>query len=433
MKRSFVMPPDHELLYQDDDLIITISDQQPEDPEDYFGEEYIRGNVYFWDFDQDEDDDNKSGPVRWLDGENKTIIIQRTEDPSESVARLNVEVDHGDWEEEQYFFVSSKAAHFLAKRFNRILKVAQGYPLEENQEILHEDDQTVVVLTKQELGFNQNTEIVQFVQFAPKSGAEVLIWHDNEDKIITIISGSMGEFGLITVSSLNTESHKMAIPSKLARMLADRFGKQIINGDSVKKLKIPDTQITPKIEKKITKSAMDDKPKKTRRFVLLRYLLLLIFLNISIYLFAFNVINHQSYSMNYQSMSELDMRRVHSRAFGGGVAILLFYIPTLLLIFPLIRYTTRERCKKISLNGFLHYRLRMFIHGYIFSIFIFLSIYLLASFIAESTSINPMACRIVAMILFIPVLFAAIDIPFTTKPVDTEQKPMVMGCVNLFL
>ncbi len=254
MKRTFVLPTDHELLYQDDELIITISDQYPEDPEDCYGEEYIRGDVYFWDFDQEEDNNRESGPIRWLDGENKTILIQRTEDPSESVACLNVEVDHGDWEEEQLFFVSAKAAQFLAKRFNRILKVAQGYPLEDNQEILHEDDQFVAVLTKQDIGFKPNSSIVQFVQFVPKDGAEALIWLDDEDKNITIKAGSTGELGFITVNSLNTESHKIAIPLMLARILADRFGKQIINGDPIKELKIADTQITSKIEANLTEN-----------------------------------------------------------------------------------------------------------------------------------------------------------------------------------
>ena len=250
MKESFVLPPDHELLYQDDELIITISDQYPEDPEDSLGEKYIKGEVYFWTFDEDEEGGNESGPVLWLDRENETIIIQRTEDPSESVACLNIEVDHGDWKEEQYFFVSTRVAQFLAKRFKRILKVAQGYPLSDNQEILHEDDQFVAVLTKQEMGFKPNTTIVQFVQFARKYGveAEALIWLDDEDKIITTERGSMGEFGVITVNGLNTESHKMGISLKLARILADRFGKQVVNGDPIKKLKQADTPIRPKME-----------------------------------------------------------------------------------------------------------------------------------------------------------------------------------------
>jgi hypothetical protein len=421
MKRAFLIPPDHDLLYQDDELIITISDQQPEDPEDCFGEEYIRGHVYFWDFDQDEDDDNESGPVRWLDGENKTIIIQRTEDPSESVACLNVEVHHGDWGEEQYFYVSAKAAQFLAKRFKRTLKVAQGYPLKDNQEILHEDDQFVVVLTKQETLFDPNMTFMQFVQFTLKSGAEVLVWHDDEDKIITIKIGSMGEYGLITVSSLNTDIHKMAIPSKLARILADRFGKQIVNGDPIKETKIPDAQPPKKIEKNITKNEIDSDPKKIRRFVPLRYVLFFIFLTLSINAFAFNVLSHMSASRHYQQhMSEFDKARLQGQALGGFIVILLFYIPSLLLMFPLIRHATKKRCMKIRPNRFFYYRLRMFINGYAFPIFIFFLMYLLSAFILGEVSLDSTMPYVCALLLFIPVFFAAIDIPFTTKLEQAE-------------
>ncbi len=62
----------------------------------------------------------------------------------------------------------------------------------------------------------------------------------------------------------------------------------------------------------------------------------------------------------------------------------------------------------------------MFINGYAFPIFIFLLMYLLSAFILGEVSLDATMPYVCALLLFIPVFFAAIDIPFTTKPEQAE-------------
>ena len=238
MRESFILPSNHDLIYQDNELVITISDQYPADPEETFAADHIRGCVYFWTY--DDGDEEEINPVMWDDSQDKTIIIQRAENPTESASCIHVLTS---WNEEQYFYVSAKVGQFLAKRFNRTLKVAKGYPLQDNQEILHEDDNFVVVLTKREIGIEPNITITQIVHFSPKDGVESedLIWDDNEDENITTNTEQGGEVGYITVFSLNTEKKKISIPLGIAKILATRFRKQIVSSNfrqGVKKVSV---------------------------------------------------------------------------------------------------------------------------------------------------------------------------------------------------
>ena len=99
------------------------------------------------------------------------------------------------------------------------------------------------------------------------------------------------------------------------------------------------------------------------------------------------------------------------------LVVLLFYIPTLFLLFPLIRKISLKRCENIKLIGHGNYRFRMFVSGYIFTLLIFVLIFFLAALVSCKLNIGVYYFYnyAAAFLMFLPVFFAAIDIPFTTK------------------
>jgi hypothetical protein len=157
---------------------------------------------------------------------------------------------------------------------------------------------------------------------------------------------------------------------------------------------------------------MNNTPKKSRLALFLKCAFLFVFLTLSISTLARG---HD----RYKSMAGREDVLVLSTLF--------YFVPTLILMCPLIRNISSKRCEKIKLDGFLHYRVRMFLNGYVFSLFIFSFIYLLASllcgFLYSPIYRNSFTyCHAAAIVLFVPVFFAAIDIPFTTKLKDVDEK-----------
>jgi hypothetical protein len=72
--KSIDLPHGHEVIYQDDEMVISFVPYD-DDQREYFDEEcegYLGGEVYFWCFDVDED--NEDFPLIWYADEDKAIV-----------------------------------------------------------------------------------------------------------------------------------------------------------------------------------------------------------------------------------------------------------------------------------------------------------------------------------------------------------------------
>ena len=132
-QNEITIPPDHEVLYQDDDLLITF---QP-DPE--IADEELAHTVHFWFFELEDDDD--ANPVLWDDGEE--IVLEATQTPGESIAILDVLTE---WHEPQLVPIGARPASVLAQRFKKPLRAVKGPRLSANQELIHDANGCVAIL-----------------------------------------------------------------------------------------------------------------------------------------------------------------------------------------------------------------------------------------------------------------------------------------------
>ena len=161
---------------------------------------------------------------------------------------------------------------------------------------------------------------------------------------------------------------------------------------------------------------MKDLPKT--KWIKIKFVLSFILLILSITTFASSTVRNQS----LPTASDIEKIEAQGKSAGAFLAVLLFYIPTLLFLFPLKRKITRDICKNVKLIGFCHYRLRMFISGYIFTLLIFIFIYFVAALFSSQINIGVyhLYNYVAAVFMFIPIFFAALDIPFTTK-INNEE------------
>jgi hypothetical protein len=128
--------------------------------------------------------------------------------------------------------------------------------------------------------------------------------------------------------------------------------------------------------------------------------------------------------------SKLGKSKVEVRAIDFFTSVLLYYLPALYFTFTLIRHKTKKRCEKIKFKGFGHYRIRMFLNGYLISLIFFMTLYFISYLISIYIfmKINNYhhyyaseRCLAALIILFFPVFFAAIDIPFAAKIKDSHK------------
>lgn len=208
------LPPGHEVIYQDEEMVVSL------DSVDGLSAEEDAGNVYFWCFEVDEDDEDF--PLRWDASEDQKIVLEESDPPGEPVAVLSV---LSALLEEQKLLVGAKAASMLAKRFKKPLQAIKGRRLEENQEVLYDSDGCVAILTKAPEGFG-DLEAVS-VYWDKWKDAEPAIWqHDLRDSIETH-EFPQGRHAFIPVVADGMSNIARVVPMELAEILATRFGKRI--------------------------------------------------------------------------------------------------------------------------------------------------------------------------------------------------------------
>jgi hypothetical protein len=165
---------------------------------------------------------------------------------------------------------------------------------------------------------------------------------------------------------------------------------------------------------------------KSQKYIHFKYLLIVILMIFSITLLASKDPDYHSIT----TYSKLGKSKVEVRAIDFFTSVLLYYLPALYFTFTLIRHKTKKRCEKIKFKGFGHYRIRMFLNGYLISLIFFMTLYFISYLISIYIfmKINNYhhyyaseRCLAALIILFFPVFFAAIDIPFAAKIKDSHK------------
>lgn len=216
------LPHGHEVIYQDDEIVISFAPYD-DDQREYFDEEsegYLGGEVYFWFFDVDED--NEDFPLVWDADQDKAIVLEESDPPGEPVALLSV---ISALREEQRLMICAKAASTLAKRFKKPLQAIKGRRLEENQEVIYDSDGCVAILTRAPEGYGGLQAVS--VYWDKWKDAEPAIWqHDLRDSIETH-EFPQGRHALLPVVAGGLSNIARVVPMELAEILAKRFGKRI--------------------------------------------------------------------------------------------------------------------------------------------------------------------------------------------------------------
>jgi hypothetical protein len=219
---SIDLPHGHDVIYQDDELVISFLPYD-DDQREYFDEEcdgYLGGEVYFWFFDVDED--KEDFPLIWNAYEDNAIVLEESDPPGEPVAMLSVVSALG---EEQRLMICAKAASMLAKRFKKPLQAIKGRRLGENQEVLYDSDGCVSILTKVPEGYG-GLQVVS-VYWDKWKDAEPAVWQDDLRGSILTHEFPQGRYALLPVVSGGLSNVARVVPMELAEILAKRFGKRL--------------------------------------------------------------------------------------------------------------------------------------------------------------------------------------------------------------
>jgi len=213
MSNGVEIPNDHEVLYQDKDMIVTFP------PSDDESDEEIAHLVHFWFFDEEDEDPS---PVCWDPG--TEIVLEESKEEGVTVVVLDVLTE---WMEPQIISVDSKIAAILSKRFNRPLRATNTVDLEEHQELLYDSDGCVVILDNTSTALTEGGEALVLVYWDQWESPFQAIWrHDLRDSIQTH-SFPNGKLGLIPVLAEGSKEVARAIPMQLVEFLAERFGKRV--------------------------------------------------------------------------------------------------------------------------------------------------------------------------------------------------------------
>ena len=209
------LPHGHEVIYQDDEMVISFA------PDEEYNE-YLCGEVYFWFFDVDEDEDNEDFPLVWDAYKDKAIVLEESDSSGEPVALISVVSAQN---EDQRLMISAKAASTLAKRFKKPLQAIKGPRLEENQEVIYDSDGCVAILTRAPEG-HASLHVVS-VCWDKWEGKGFAIWQDDLRDSIETHEFPQGRHAFLPFVAGGLSNIGRFVPMELAEILAKRFGKRI--------------------------------------------------------------------------------------------------------------------------------------------------------------------------------------------------------------
>lgn len=226
------LPDGHEVIYQDEDLVISLLVEDGASLEDQ------AQNVFFWIFGE-----NEGSPLRWDLSEDKEIILEVSEDTGESFSMLKALSE--DFEP-FVIPVSARAASMLSRRFKLPQRAIKGPRLGEYDELLYEQDGMHAVLHSLPpdpfTGQARNSKTVSIWDKKWQCSHRG-VWLDHLDEVIRTETTPQGQVGCVTLTSPEFDPQVFRIPIELAKILADRFGKNLYQSTDLPKVRLtPNSQ-----------------------------------------------------------------------------------------------------------------------------------------------------------------------------------------------